>query len=104
MLSKPSPFASEHPRVALEMSCPPGMRVTYAEMTCGVSSAPIGVFKDWPQNVIDTIMFALERLNMKAKHTGGEYTLMTAEAGDDVGEGAYIKMVAYRFVPKVTVQ
>lgn len=99
-----SPFAGEHPLAAAVAATPEGCRMVTAEMVASVTAAPQGVFAEWPQNVIDAIMLAFERLNSKAVHTGGPYNLLTAEAGDDVGEGPYIKMVAYRYVPKVIIQ
>lgn len=98
---KQSPFANQHPIVNAQIATPPGYRMVTADLTVSVTAEPAGPFSEWPQNVIDGVMFALERLNDKAKHTGGAYTLLTAEAGTEIEGDAWVKLVAYRYVPKV---
>lgn len=94
---KQSAFMETHPLAMAAFATPPGHKLVTAEMTVGVTAEPVGVFADWPQNIIDGVYGALEILNAKAIHTGGPYQLLTAEAGTEDGK-AFIKMVAFRYV------
>lgn len=102
-MSKRSVFANQHPLAMASLATPPGYIMQVAELIADTTAKPVGAFEDWPQNVVDGVMSALERLNDKARHTGGVYTLLTAEADDEEGK-PYIKMQAYRYVRKTKLQ
>lgn len=67
------------------------MNYFVAELTVNVSGFIPGEFKDWPANIHDRIMLALEA---HGKRMNRKYDVFKAWCDYDIDEGHYIRVVA----------